>query len=184
LSRPFTLDRLNRLYRLAHPDTFWRHDVDVSVTAAVKLAEWEHERNVKSTYYLMRTSPFYSRMDAMEAADAIADLGHTIGLHIDLRQTRPAVTHLPVSYHCPTPDLIWQDVPAWENANALVWKGRYYSDSRGRFAYGDPEDHQGPWPISLNLHPEWWMEPDVIPNLDPAEYEAFFHEPLALLVAA
>lgn len=165
-------------------DCFVRHDVDVSLDAALAMGRWETERELHATYYLMITSPFYSPLAAAMAGSQLRRLGHTVGVHIDHRLTpllSPPV--LPVSYHCPSADLLWQDVADWDNAYAARWKGAYYADSRGRFAHGDPEDHDGPWPIQLNLHCEYWFEPDWIDRrqVTPELYEQFFYEPMEAL---
>lgn len=183
--RPFTLDRLDLLHRSLRGHTFVRHDVDVSLAAAYRMAEWEQARQISSTYYLMATSPFYTWQEALDGAHFFRDLGHDVGLHLDARLgAAPPIMGLPISYHCPTPDLLWQDVTVFENAYALTWKGLYYSDSRGQFAYGDPEDHPGPWPIQVNLHAEHWFEPDWLErrNISAGVYEAFYGEPM--MVAA
>lgn len=179
--RPFTLERLEALHRSLLGDTFVRHDVDVSLNAAYRMAEWEQAQGIRSTFYLMATSPFYTWQDALNLAGDLRQLGHEIGLHIDARLTTvPPVYGLPFSYHCPTPDLLWRDAPAAKNAYALTWKGRYYSDSRGCFRFGDPENHPGPWPIQVNLHSEHWFEPNwqTCHNVSADAYEAFYGEPM------
>lgn len=65
---------------------FIRHDVDISLKKAVKLAEIETKNNIASTYYILFSSPFYNALDAenLERIRMIKELGHPIGLHFDL----------------------------------------------------------------------------------------------------
>jgi hypothetical protein len=77
-------------YRFAHfgadpepGDLFLRHDVDLSLAAAVEMAEVEAELDVVTTYLLMTESVFYN-LASSEGAAAIArlrELGHAVGLH-------------------------------------------------------------------------------------------------------
>lgn len=182
MTRPFTLDRLDAMVRQLPRDTFWRHDVDVSLEAALEMARWENQREIHATYYLMSTSPFYDSVQAAVVAEELRGLGHQIGYHWDPRHEFPAHAVKPspdlrVSFHCPEPHLLWREFSWCDSAYSGYWHGRYYADSRGRFAHGDPEDHPGPWPVQVNLHPEWWFQPDWLNTVDAAVYAEFFKEP-------
>ena len=63
----------------------WRHDVDISIHRALRLAEIEHEEGVASTFFLMLHSAFYNLLESGIArrVESILALGHTIGLHFD-----------------------------------------------------------------------------------------------------
>lgn len=63
----------------------WRHDVDISMHRALRLAEIEHEERVKSTFFLMLHSTFYNLLEHAVArrVEAILAFGHDIGLHFD-----------------------------------------------------------------------------------------------------
>ena len=64
-------------------DLFLRHDVDLSLHAAVQMAELEAELGAKTTYLLMTESVFYN-LASPEGDVAIArlrQLGHAVGLH-------------------------------------------------------------------------------------------------------
>lgn len=62
-----------------------RHDVDASIDKAFVLAEIEYKKRIKSTYFLLVSSPFYNVLsrDAREKIIAISRMGHNIGLHFD-----------------------------------------------------------------------------------------------------
>ena len=62
-----------------------RHDVDVNLSAAAKMASAEHKLGVKTTYFLMWRSPCYNLMSrsSQKYVEKILTLGHSIGLHYD-----------------------------------------------------------------------------------------------------
>ncbi|WP_293283578.1 hypothetical protein [Oscillibacter sp.] len=70
-----------------------RHDVDTSLSQAVRLAELEAEEGVCSTWFVLLRTDFYnvfSRAGA-EALERIRSLGHEIGLHFDEASYVPAL---------------------------------------------------------------------------------------------
>jgi len=188
MSRPFTLERLDDLLR-RYPKAFWRHDVDFSLNAALKMAEFEAEDGIFSTFYLFQVEnhcPFYSWWDARRMKIQLEKLGHSVGVHIDERKItlewdkfyefmndRPLV-----SFHCPSEKVLWRRFNTFKSAYEPYWKDRYLADSTGKFRFGDPEDviprdsDGAGWQI--NLHPEWWFEPDWEDNVIPDLYDAFF----------
>jgi hypothetical protein len=62
---------------------FLRHDVDVSVSRALRMAEIECAHGVRSTYYVMTASPMYTLPRHAQLVREIAALGHEVGLHFD-----------------------------------------------------------------------------------------------------
>jgi len=65
-----------------------RHDVDLSVERAVRMAEIEASANVDSTYYFLLTSRLYNIFNdqTRNRIDRIQSLGHDIGLHFSTHQ--------------------------------------------------------------------------------------------------
>ena len=63
----------------------WRHDIDVSMHRALRLAEIEVEEGVRSTYFLYPRSIFYNLLstDIDRLVRQIILLGHDIALHFD-----------------------------------------------------------------------------------------------------
>jgi hypothetical protein len=63
----------------------WRHDVDVSVHRAARLAEIEAERGVVATYFVNPRCTLYSLFEPETEGllRRIRSLGHDIGLHFD-----------------------------------------------------------------------------------------------------
>ena len=62
-----------------------RHDIDISPWAALKMAEFEHERGIRTSYYLRLHAPFYNAFDEATYRELarIAELGHELGLHYE-----------------------------------------------------------------------------------------------------
>ena len=67
----------------AEGDLFLRHDVDLSLDAALRMAELEHEAGATATYFLMTESVFYNlaSSEGTAAIERLRTLGHRVGLH-------------------------------------------------------------------------------------------------------
>lgn len=67
------------------PNVLWRHDVDLSVHRALRLAQLEREAGVTATYFFLAHSPFYNLFSPLviRPARRILELGHRLGLHFD-----------------------------------------------------------------------------------------------------
>jgi len=67
------------------PHVLWRHDVDISVHRAARLAQLEVDAGVRATYFLMFHSTFYNLLErpVLDRARSIAARGHDVGLHFD-----------------------------------------------------------------------------------------------------
>ena len=178
-----------------------RHDVDASTDFAVRMAELEAARGVRSTYFVMLRSTLYNLLSRQACADVrrIIDLGHEVGLHFDASHPAAAqapslagqisremellssVTGRPVtafSLHQPSRELLTErlDVPAAVNAYALGDEFVYVSDSnrdwRGRDVLALIDEGK---PLQILLHPMWWMchDPHVWDCWDSALLQNF-----------
>jgi len=166
------------------PGVVWRHDVDYDPVCALKMAEEEAVHGITATYYVLPRSEDYNAFAPRAAGcfHAILDLGHRIGVHVDLHAARDAKftdmqlheacardwkllrsgfpCRFDVSFHQPPHDVLWRDIPGFEHAMSPGWDGLYVSDSRGVYRHGTPESllaTQGP--VQINLHPEWHYLP-------------------------
>ncbi len=63
-----------------------RHDVDMDLQEAVKLAGIEKNEGIRSTYFVMLSSEYYNLLTGrnLKSAREILRLGHEIGLHFDI----------------------------------------------------------------------------------------------------
>jgi len=70
------------------PCLILRHDIDLSLESALKMAEIESDMGVRSTYFVLLSSGIYNSFDGknVEMIRQISGLGHEIGLHYDVNQ--------------------------------------------------------------------------------------------------
>jgi hypothetical protein len=145
-------------------DLLLRHDVDLSLEAALELARLEHERGARATYFLMTESVFYNlgSQQGHETLAELRDLGHAVGLHA----VYPRAAHddrfdAVVAWHNPDPEYVHQPVSGFVNVMQPPWftKGRYRSDSNQHWREGCPHEELRngafPW-LQLLVHPEIW----------------------------
>lgn len=162
-----------------------RHDVDLSLRLALEMAEFEHERGVTATYYILPHNDFYSPFsaDGRRALLRMAQMGHEVGLHCDgaiypgervafLRAVRRDIETLQdiigqkvvsASQHSPidTQPIDFGDLVEIDPYDArLMEKFGYVSDSsmswRSATAW---EMMQSQRNLQLLIHPVWWMAP-------------------------
>ncbi len=62
-----------------------RHDLDMSIQAAVRVAEVEASLGVAGHYFVLLRTEMYNPWSEANRSDLrrIADLGHEVGLHLD-----------------------------------------------------------------------------------------------------
>ncbi len=178
----------------AQPTAFIRHDVDVSLRRAVRLARKEKAWGACSTYHVMMDSPFYDVRSAESKAilDEIASLGHEIGLHYDVMVRRmdqadptareqdisqacdsfAALRGEPVrsvSFHLPIQSLMRGPLTIGGRVSGYAddlfrW---YISDSRARWREGEPLaslTRPRSHVLQILVHPEWWDETNARPE--------------------
>jgi hypothetical protein len=146
-------------------EIYLRHDVDLSLDAALRMAAVEVEHGVTATYLLMTESVFYN-LASSEGVRAIArlrDLGHAVGLHavypnVELDDRFDPV----VSWHNPDPEKMSKAIPGAINVYSEPYFDRpaYRSDSNQHWRSGCPhEELRGggfPW-LQILVHPEIWV---------------------------
>lgn len=62
-----------------------RHDIDLDLSAAIRMGEIENKLNVSSTYFILVSSDFYNPLSkaGRKQLKELVTLGHEIGLHFD-----------------------------------------------------------------------------------------------------
>ena len=148
-------------------DLFLRHDVDLSLAAAVEMAELEAELEVQATYLLMTESVFYN-LASEEGERALArlrELGHRIGLHaVYPRAARDERFDPVLAWHNPDPAYMREPVHGMVNVMQALWFSpeTYRSDSNQQWRSGCPHEELRagayPW-LQLLTHPEIWAYP-------------------------
>jgi hypothetical protein len=148
-------------------DLLLRHDVDLSLEAALALAELEAELGARATYFLMTRSEFYN-LDAPSgeaALERLRRLGHRVGLHAVYPDAARDARFDPVlAWH--NPDSEYMTAPVEGAVNAMqpgfFDPGRYRSDSNQRWRHGCPHEAlargEFEW-LQLLVHPEIWVYP-------------------------
>ena len=139
--------------------------VDLSLDAAVRMAELESDAGATSTYFLMTESVFYN-LDSSEgvaAIDRLRALGHRVAQHAIYPNAPVDARFDPVvAWHNPDPEYMrapladgrinvmqdpWFDPPTYRSDSNQHWRtGCPHDDLRGR-AF--------PW-LQLLTHPEIW----------------------------
>ncbi len=148
-------------YQTSKKGVFWRHDLDMSVDAALVLAQIEARCGLKSTYFLQMHSHYYNLFEPETTASVrqIIGLGHSIGVHFDAgaypqpsadKEWITQITHeknflenyfnAPIhafSFHNPTAKQIeyGEDVAGMVNTYNRYFRKEvvYLSDSRGKW---------------------------------------------------
>lgn len=154
---------------LDEPFVLWRHDVDLSIHRALRLAEIEKEEAVSSTFFLLLHGHYYNlfEREVYDRVQKILSFGHRLGLHFDfnfydnlndfsfeekLQFEKTTLENLfgaevsAVSYHNPSPDLLKSRadlrVGGLFNAYAkeISDKCDYASDSNGYWRFRSIEE--------------------------------------------
>lgn len=162
-------------YRFAHFEgaptagsVILRHDVDLSLDAAVRMAEVEHDAGASATYFLMTESLFYN-LDSAEGVatiERLRELGHRVALHA-VYPNAPADDRFDpvIAWHNPDPD--YMRIPLADgriNVMQEPWfdPSTYRSDSNQLWRSGCPhealEASAFSW-LQLLTHPEIWAYP-------------------------
>jgi hypothetical protein len=148
-------------------DLLLRHDVDLSLEAALAMAELETALEAPATYFLMTRSEFYN-LDAPSGAEAIERLrrlGHRVGLHAVYPDAGPEPHLDPVlAWHNPDPEYMTAPVDGFVNVMQAGFfdPEHYRSDSNQRWRHGCPHEPlargEFEW-LQLLVHPEIWVYP-------------------------
>ncbi len=185
-------------------DMVLRHDVDLCLGSAVRIAEIEAEESIQSTYYVLLNTEFYNpaSMQGRGALRRLLELGHRIGLHFDAAAFPDRAAELEVaaerecallenlsgssvdyiSFHRPASQLLGRQGRLAGRLHAYqpaFFKDiLYVTDSEGRWRFGHPLDHpdvQQGAALQLLTHPIWW----TAPGAGPIEKLEWFRESLA-----
>jgi len=139
-----------------------RHDVDLSLDAALALAEAEAEEGAWSTWFLMTRSVFYNLASPAgeQAISRLRSLGHRVAHHavwpnVDLDPRFDAV----VAWHNPDPDYMREPIPGAVNVMEPPFfdPDHYRSDSNQQWRHGCPHEElaQGAFEwLQLLTHPD------------------------------
>jgi hypothetical protein len=142
-----------------------RHDVDLSLDAALTMAELEAGAGVTATYFLMTRSEFYNLDSASghAALEHLRALGHRVGLHAVWPYVDRDERFDPVlAWHNPDPEYMRETVDGFVNVMEPPWAEVYRSDSNQHWRQGCPHEEltAGSFErLQLLTHPEIWAYP-------------------------
>jgi hypothetical protein len=169
---------------------FFRHDVDISLKKAVEMAEFESKNGIKSTYYILLSSPYYNALEAenLQRIRTLRELGMNIGLHYDnsikvqdanqcsseiiiqlgiLQHHIGELEEKSVTFHKP---FRGADING-ETVNLLNLSNIYSPNFDRRFKYISDSGHnwrENPYDIintnnmvHINTHPEWYNNEEM-----------------------
>jgi len=146
-------------------DLLLRHDVDLSLEAALLMAELEADAGAAATYFLMTRSEFYN-LDAPSgerALERLRELGHRVGLHAVWPHADVDGRFDPVlAWHNPDPEYMRLPVDGFVNVMTEPWADVYRSDSNQHWRQGCPHEElrAGAFErLQLLTHPEIWAYP-------------------------
>jgi peptidoglycan/xylan/chitin deacetylase (PgdA/CDA1 family) len=168
-------------------DVLLRHDVDLSVDRAVRMAEIEASVGVQSTYFLLLTSCLYNVLhdQTRDQIDYIQSLGHDVELHFSTHQyydnypdDQQLTEHIraecdilgtvsgssvnTVSFHVPPEWVLRRSFDGFVS----TYEERFFSeipyrgDSNQRWRADPPFDTGYPGKVQILVHPGLWGEDD------------------------
>lgn len=169
-----------------------RHDVELDMAAAVRMAQLEHDLGLATCYYVCVDSPLIALPDAVlfKLMRQVEAFGHAVSFHLitgpghppvdeQLRELRcrfPAVKPASLTFHAPgcRPGVL-SGLPLGDQVYGPIAVGaaQYYSDSTGRWRWGHPADSRGIAKVARQvlIHPFWWARKEI--EVDPAMARAF-----------
>jgi hypothetical protein len=163
------------------PYLILRHDIDISLEPALKMAEIEHDIGIRSTYFVLLSSNHYNSFEGRNAAiiRQISGFGHEIGLHYDteqygyyagnasqaLKQELQALHNLvgkricSVSAHAPRRPTSFLYVDSLINADDPRLRKTYVHDSQKIWTIKSLSAllNNPPRMAQLLVHPHFWM---------------------------
>lgn len=174
---------------LGDGDAVLRHDVDLSVDAAVAMARIEADLGVQSTYCVLLTSSLYNPLEGSQrdALREIDSLGHEVALHFstheywsadappeeatlearvaeerDILETVVPPTET-VSFHRPPSWVLDYDFDSFQNTYAPAYFSDigYVADSSQRWREDPPPMGDLPDRLQILTHPGLWGDDDA-----------------------
>lgn len=176
-------------------DVLLRHDIDLSVERAVRMAEIEASADIQATYFFLVTSQLYNIFndETKEKIQRIRSLGHDVGLHFSTHQyfdNDPGDERLTkqvnaecnalesvadtsvdtVSFHIPPKWILRRSFTGFISTyeERFFTEISYEGDSNQRWRKDPPFTAGFPGKVQILVHPGLWGEED-------AEFETCVH---------
>jgi hypothetical protein len=171
----------------------WRHDIDISIDAALDTAKIEFEEGIKTTYFIHPHNEFYNLLEkeTSRKVNEIISMGHEVGLHFDshyynIKNEEDLCVKLDFeksfleklfnikisvfSFHNTNEFVMSCD--KWQYAGMINTYAKYFkeeveycSDSWGRWRFKRMDDvlNENHPRLHLLTHSEWWTEKIMSP---------------------
>lgn len=168
------------------PHLVLRHDVDMTIESAVRIAEVEAGLGMRSAFFVLLRSELYNPLSGHgeHGIRRILELGHRLGLHFDASlypgrdegdldrlcaaecaqlESWFGISVRMVSFHRPAPAFLGLERDI--GGRGHTYQPRYFrdiaycSDSRGGWHHGHPLEKvkaAGGRALQLLTHPVWW----------------------------
>ena len=163
-----------------------RHDIDMTIEAALRVAKAEAALGCRATYLVLLRSELYNvfTRSSRDGLAVLIEMGHEVGLHfdaslyagdeatLDAAATREcgileSLIEKPVtvvSFHRPAQALLRRAQPIGGRLHTYMPKFfsemGYCSDSQGEWRHGPPLQHKAVaegHALQLLTHPIWWV---------------------------
>jgi len=174
----------------APPKLIMRHDIDMDLESALRMSSLENKLGIHATYFFMVRCPLYNIFSGSgsEQVKQILANGHYLGLHFDCALYEDVSTNNlnyyvskecqllesffenpveAVSFHRPGRlELSGVELEKLPHTYERVFleKFKYFSDSRGIWAYGNPLESEAfskRENLHILVHPVWWTPAPV-----------------------
>lgn len=176
-------------YATQTPGVWLRHDVELSLGSALGMAQVEAALGIPSSYFVCVESPFFeSESDVLaKTIEGLLEAERELSFHLVLSTDSDSIRHrlhefserfsldepAALTYHAPGVSV---EVLAKAPLGHMVYSqlaqgvGNYFSDSTGRWRWGDPREADLPENAAIQLltHPFWWSGDDGAPLHLPA----------------
>ncbi len=181
-----------------------RHDIDQSLEKAAIMADIEFKCGVSSTYFIYFRSPFYNIFsnNDIKYIESIIEKNHNIGLHFDypnnenisiskvIYQIKKEADFIQnffsisldsISFHRPFSMEFFNNLELSSYPHTyekfFVNDFKYYSDSRGRWRYGNPLESDAFKKLvnlQILIHPIWWNYSELSPEESIKKFKAHY----------
>ena len=151
-----------------------RHDVDISIESAFRMAKFEKDFGLSSVYYLRFDCDYYNILTTrnLNIVDYLIT-NHEVGCHVDCEQLETIddlyeylqnfnkiIPFKKFTFHINTEKTkSFGDVKYFENKSILY--NEYISDSKNEFSTEKINRLRSIDDFTLVIHPEWWDSKDL-----------------------
>lgn len=92
----YTIKKICEYDKSAEKVIYLRHDIDIDVNQAAKMAELENKYDIYSTYFMLHTAPYF--VSSLNVYKKILSLKHEVGLHNNERVFQYCLNYTPKKY--------------------------------------------------------------------------------------